>query len=121
MDCSEILIKVFELKDKIVNSDLYLELKNKEKAMLEDEECSKLLYLYQNVQSKYNEAKRFEKYGSDMASVSKELSETRCKVEEHCLVKDYNECYKRNVKQIKEIEKILFQDIVKKRKEIEIE
>ena len=90
MDCSEILIKVFELKDMIVNSDLYLELKNKENAMLEDEECSKLLYLYQNVQSKYNEAKRFEKYGSNVENIKKELSELKFKLDENNFVKEYN-------------------------------
>lgn len=121
MNNSEILGKVFDLKEKFINSELYVELKRKEKEMLDNEECSKLLYLYQNVQSKYNEAKRFEKYGSDLKLASKELSEIKCKVEENYFVKEYNECYKRVKKELKRIEKILFKDIIKERKEIDIE
>lgn len=121
MSNSEILSKVFDLKDQIVSSELYIELKNKEKKMLEDEECSKLLYLYQDAQCKYNEAKRFENYGSDMAKVSEELSKIKAKVEENKFVKEYNECYKKMKKELKRIEKILFKDLVKERKEIEIE
>ena len=121
MNNSDILSKVFDLKDQIVNSELYIELKDKEKKMLEDEECSKLLYLYQDAQSKYNEAKRFENYGSDLGKASKELSDIKVKVEENKFVKEYNECYKKMKKELKKIEKILFKDIVKERKEIEIE
>lgn len=121
MNNSEILSKVFDLKDQIINSELYIELKDKEKKMLEDEECSKLLYLYQDAQSKYNEAKRFENYGSDIDKASKELSDIKVKVEENNFVKEYNECYKKVKKELKRIEKILFKDIVRERKEIEIE
>lgn len=117
----EILEKVFELRDKIVNSELYIDLKDKEKKMLDDEECLKLLYLYQEKQSEYNEAKRFENYGSDIGAVSKELSCVKVMVEENRLVKEYNESYKNMKKKIKIIEKVLFEDIVKERKEIEIE
>ena len=118
---SEILSKVFELKHKIVNSDLYIEMKNKEKEMLEDEECYKLLCSYQEFQSKYNEAKRFENYGSNVELAGKELSDIKIRVENNHFVKEYNECYKKMKKELKRIEKILFKDIVKERKEINIE
>ena len=121
MNNSDILSKVFDLKEQIINSDLFVELKDKEKKMLEDEECSKLLISYQNIQSEYNEAKRFEKYGSDIQTVSKKLSDIKIKVEENKFVKEYNECYKKMKKELKRIENILFKDIVKDRKEIEIE
>ena len=121
MDNSEILTKVFELKDKIVNSFLYTNLKEKEKRMLDDEECFKLLSLYQEKQTEYNEAKRFEKYGSDVNKASKELSEIKIKVDSNKFVKEYNEAYKLMCKELKKIEKIIFKDIFKERKEIEIE
>ena len=121
MNNSEIVGKVFDLKDQIVNSELYVELKDKEKKMLEDEECSKLLCLYQDMQGKYNEAKRFENYGSDVDSVSKELSDIKVMVEKNKFVKEYNESYKKMKKELKRIEKILFKDIIRERKEIEIE
>jgi len=121
MENSKIIAKVFALKEEIVNSDLYKDLKNRERKMLEDEDCFKLLHLYQEAQSKYNEAKRFEKYGSDLAKVSKELSEIKCKVNENKLVKEYNEAFKTMKKQLKKIEKIIFKDIIRERKEIELE
>ena len=121
MENSEILALTFKLRDQIVNSELYKNLKEKEKKMMEDEECSKLLYLYQNIQSKYNEAKRFEKYGSDIELVSKELSEIKYKVDENELVKEYTQTYKNLNKELKNIEKIIFKDILTERKEINIE
>ena len=121
MNNIDILSKVLDLKDQIVNSDLFIELKDKEKKMLENEECSNLLLLYQDIQGQYNEAKRFEKYGSDVQTAGKQLSDIKIKVEENKFVKEYNECYKKMKKELKRIEKILFKDIVKDRKEIEIE
>ena len=121
MGNSEILALTFKLKEEIINSELYKDLKDKEKKMLEDEECSKLLYLYQDAQSKYNEAKRFEKYGSDMEKVSGELSEIKKKVYENKFVKEYNAAFKKMNKELKRIEGIIFKDIIKERKEIEIE
>lgn len=116
----DILKKVFDLKDQIMCSELYIELKDKEKKMLEDEACSKLLYLYQDIQNKYNDAKRFENYGSNIEGVSRELSDIKVKVEDNKFVKEYNECFKKVKKELKKIEKILFDDIVKERKEIEL-
>ena len=120
MENTEILALAYELKEKIENSELYKNLKNNEKAMVEDEECFKLLYLYQNLQNEYNEAKRFEKYGSDVEGVQKRLFEIKYKVDENELVKKYNESYKLMRKELKNIEKIMFKDIIKERKEIDI-
>lgn len=121
MENSEILALTFKLKDKLVNSDLYRKLKEAERKMLEDSECSRLLCLYQSKQSDYNEAKRFEKYGSDVSKVSKELSNLKVEVENNKLVKEYNESYKLFSKELKKIEEIVFKDIVSKKKEITIE
>ena len=121
MGNSEILALTFKLKEEIINSELYKDLKDKEKKMMEDEETSKLLLLYQDAQSKYNEAKRFEKYGGDVDKASKELSEIKSKVYENKFVNEYNEAFKKMKKQLKRIEGIVFKDIIKERKEIEIE
>ena len=120
MNNSDIIAKTFELKDKLVNSDLYIDLKKKEQDMLNNEECFKLLNSYQEAQTRYNDAKRFEKYGGDVASASKELSDIKCLVENNELVKAYNESYNNLRKELKRIEKILFKDVLKERKEIDI-
>ena len=121
MNNSEILSLTYDLKDKIIESDLYKELKEKEKKMLEDNECMKLLSAFEQLKEEYEQAKRFEKYGSDVASVQKRLSEIKFKVDENELVKDYNFAYKKLKNKLKEIEKIVFKDIIEKRKEIVIE
>ena len=71
MNNSEILAKVFQLKDMIVENELYKDLKIKEKEMMDNDECFNLLCLYQNVQSKYNEAKRFENFGVNIACLNR--------------------------------------------------
>lgn len=118
---SEILAKAFELKEKMINSDIYKELKNKEKNMLDDKECFALLNAYQLAQDKYNEAKRFEKYGGKVEETQKELSEVKKKVYENKYVKEYNFAYKKMLKELNEIEKIIFKDIIREKKVINIE
>lgn len=121
MNNSEILSLTYDLKDKIIESDLYKNLKEKEKEMLEDEECMKLLISFENIKEEYEQAKRFEKYGSNLVSVQKRLSEIKFKVDENERVKAYNLAYKRLKKKLKEIEKMVFQDIIPQKKEIIIE
>ena len=121
MNNSEILVMAYDLKDKIVKSDLYKDLKEKEKLMFEDEECSKLLSAFQIVKEEYKEAKRFEKYGSNVEDVQRRLSDLKYKLDENKLVKDYNSAYKKMNKKLKEIEKIIFKDIIEGKREIKLE
>ena len=121
MNNSEILGLVFELKDSIINSDLYKLLKEKEKNMINDEECFKLLNLYQSVQEEYNNAKRFEKYGGKVEETQKKLSEIKSKVNENALVIEYNAAYKNLLKELDEIQNILFKDIIATKRKIIIE
>ena len=118
---SDILAKTFELKEMLMNSDTYMQLKECEKNMLDDKECFILLNAYQLAQGKYNDAKRFEKYGGKVEEAQKELSELKLKVDENQLVKEYNKSYKEMRKELKKIESIIFKDIVKERKEISLE
>ena len=118
---SDILALAFELKDKVLESDLYKDLKEKEKRMFEDEECSKILYEFQVAKSQYEEEKRFEKYGSNPESTYQKLSEIKYKLDENKCVKEYNLAYKKMKKRLREIEKIVFKDIVSEKKVIEIE
>lgn len=118
MSNSDILRKVFELKDMLVDSELYKRVKLAEEKMMKDETCFILLNTYQDVQKEYNEAKRFEKYGSDVLSVQKQLSDIKKKVNENELVIKYNEVYKEMKKELKKIEKMLFKDIIEERKEM---
>jgi cell fate (sporulation/competence/biofilm development) regulator YlbF (YheA/YmcA/DUF963 family) len=121
MNNCDILALSYCLKDELLNSELYKNLKEKEQIMLEDKDCSMLLCAFQQLKNEYNEAKRFEKYGSDIDGVQKRLSELKYKLDENKLVRDYNLAYKEMRKKLKQIEKIVFKDIIKERKEIEIE
>lgn len=121
MGNSDILSLAFLLREKLINSNLYSDLKEKEKIMLEDEKCFELLNEYQRVQDEYKDAKRFEKYGSNVDQVQKKLSEIKYKVDENALVKDYSLAYKKMNKKLKEIEKIIFNGIIKEKREILLE
>ena len=121
MNNSDILALAYDLKDKIIESDLYKDLKDKEKKMLEDEECSKLLSAFQIAKDEYKEAKRFEKYGSNVEIVQKRISELKYELDENELVKEYNLAYKRMKKKLKEIGKNIFKDIIEEKREIKIE
>ena len=111
MDYSDILSDAFKLREIILQSDLYLDMKEKEMKMLEDEEVSNLLYLFENLKEEYGQAKRFEKYGADVSLVQKKLSEVKYKLYENSLVKAYNLAYKKMKVQLKYIEDIILEDI----------
>ena len=64
MGNSDILSLVYELKDQLLNSDLYKDMKSKEERMFLDKECARLLSCFQQLKDEYREAKRFEKYGN---------------------------------------------------------
>lgn len=121
MSDSKILGLVFELKENIINSESYKCLKKKEQNMINDEECFQLLNLYQSIQEDYNEAKRFENYGGKVEETQKKLSEVKKKVNDHPLVTEYNLAYKHLLKELDEIQTILFKDIITTKRKIVIE
>lgn len=121
MNNSEILQLVFRLKDKIEDSSLYKEVKNCEKEMLDDFECFKLLNNFQLIQSEYNEMKRFEKYGTDMSEIYERLSKAKADAYNNCFVKKYVKAYNDFSLELKNIEKIIFKDIIREKKTIKIE
>lgn len=121
VEVTEIMVKTYELKEQFINSDVYVDMKNKEKLMLEDKECFDLLCLYQDKQHEYNEAKRFEKYGSDVSKIGEELQVIKSKVYNNKYVKEYNDAYKNVNKIVKDIERIIFEDIIENKKQINIE
>ena len=121
MNKSNILALAFELKQKIVESVLYNDLKEKEKRMLENEESSNLLFSFEKLKDEYKEAKRFEKYGANPVEIQRKMSELKYKLDSHMLIREYNEAYKNMRRELKNIESIIFDDIIEKRKEISIE
>ena len=121
MSNSEILSLVFELKDNIMSSEFYITLKEKEKQMMDDEECFKLLNLYQSVQEEYNNAKRFENYGGKVEETQQKLSQVKKKVNDNPLVIEYNMAYKKLVKELEKIQDTLFDGIIVKKRKVEIE
>lgn len=121
MSNSNILLMTFELKEKILNSDEYKSLKEKESKMLKNRECIILLSEFEKVKEEYNQAKRFEKYGSNIEVVQKKLSDIKYKVDTNELVKEYNKAYKTMKRNLKEIENIIFKDIFKEKRQILLE
>lgn len=117
----EILLLTYDLKDSILSSDLYKDLKEKEKKMLDDEECFKLLCSFQTLKHEYEEAKRFEKYSSDVKSIQSKLSQLKIEIDNNKLVKEYNCAYKVMKRELKKLENIIFDGVFKKRKAINIE
>lgn len=118
---NNILSLVFDLKDEIVKSELYKDLKEKEKEMINNQECFKLLHSFQILQDEYKQAKRFEKYGANTENILQKLSNLKILIDENKHVKEYNIAYKKMRKKIKEIEKIILKDITERKQEINIE
>lgn len=117
---SEIISMAYELKDRILDSELYKRLKESEKKMLEDEKCSALLQQYQHIKDEYDNAKRFEKYGGNVEFFQKKLSEIKYKVDENEFVKEYNLIFKKMQSELSEIENIIFKDIIKEKRVISL-
>ena len=110
---TEIIIKTYELKDKILNSKEYKEVKEKEKEM--EDNCSLLLIKYNRLFNEYNEAIRFKDYGSDVNKAQKELANCKKELDENNYVKEYRNSFKKMNKILKDIEKELFNELISKR------
>ena len=113
MNNTQVLIKAYELKEKILDSSEYKNVKEKEKEM--EEKCSMLLIKYNNLFNEYNQALRFEKYGSDVNVARQELAECKLELDNNQYVKEYREAYKEMEIKLKEIEKIIFEKIIEKK------
>ena len=105
---SEILAKVYELKEELLKSREYSLVKEKEKIM--EEKCSLLLLKYNNAFNEYNEALRFKEYGSDIEGKQKILNEI--KLDTNVYVKEYKNAYKDMTKLLKDIEGNIFKGII---------
>lgn len=97
----------------IKDNSKYIELKKKEKSMLEDEETLKLLMDYQNKQSEYNDAIKYEKYGSNPELKRKELADLKYKVDTNVLVMEYNNAYKEMKNILDQVSNIVFEGVLK--------
>ena len=83
-----------EIKNIIIESDEYKAAKEAETKMINDPETIRLLSLYQQKQQEYNDALRFEEYGSDVETIRKQLAEIKLMVDSNVLVTEYNRKYK---------------------------
>ena len=109
---TEVMSKVFELKEKLVNSDEYKDVKQKEQLM--EDNCSALLMRYNSLFDEYNQALRFEKYGSDVTKIQKELHECKIELDNNEYVKAYRIAYKSMTNILETIQGVIFQGIIKK-------
>ena len=101
------------LNKMIKDNSKYIELKKKEKSMLEDEETFKLLVDYQNKQSEYNDAIKYENYGSNPEVKRKELADLKYKVDTNILVMEYNKAYKEMKQVLDQVSNIVFEGVLK--------
>ena len=113
MYATEILTKVFALKEMLINSSEYKLVKEKEEEM--EEKCSFLLLEYNRLFEEYNEALRFEKYGGDVNGSRVKLHEVKKLLDDNHYVKKYRNAYKNIDKLLKELEEIIFKGIIDKK------
>lgn len=107
---TEITSKVYELKQLLINSKEYKEVKEKEKLM--EDNTMELLTKYNYLFNEYNEALRFKDYGSDVNKAQKELNEAKLELDNNKYVKEYKQAYKRMNKLLKEIQNTIFNGII---------
>lgn len=110
---TDILKKVFELKELLISCEEYKNVKTKEHEM--EEKCSFLLLEYNKLFEEYNEALRFKNYGSDVEGAQAKLHECKKILDENQYVIEYRNSYKDINKLLKEIEKIIFKGIIDKK------
>lgn len=106
---TKIIELTYDLKELLINSEEYKDVKEKEKLM--EENCSDLLIKYNYLVNEYNSAIRFEKYGSDVNKARKELADFKLILDTNEYVKSYNEAYKRMNKLLAKLEAIIFEGI----------
>ena len=107
---TKILSKVYELKERLLNSTEYKLVKEKE--MLMEEKCANLLIKYNHLFNEYNNALRFKDYGSDVNAAQRQLHECKIELDENVYVREYKEAYKRMDSLLKSIQKNLFNGII---------
>lgn len=115
---TSVIAKVYELKEKLINSDEYKIVKEKESIM--EDKCAILFIKYNNIFNEYKEALRFEKYGSDVSKVQKELALVKKEIDDNSYVKEYRLAYKKMRKLLNMLETTLFENLINK-KYIEID
>ena len=113
---TQIISKVYDLKQMILNSNEYKQVKEKEKVM--EENCASILVRYSNIFNEYNEALRFKDYGANVNEVQKRLHLCKLELDENIYVKEYKEAYKKMNELLGEIEGILFASIIENKKEL---
>jgi len=111
---TKILELTYELKDMLINSEEYKDVKEKEKVM--EENCTSLLIKYNSLMDEYNNAIRFEKYGSDVDKARKKLAECKMELDTNEYVKSYKNAYKKMNKLLSSLEDIIFDGIIENNK-----
>lgn len=107
---TEITSKVYKLKELLMDSKQYKEVKEKEKLM--EENCSNLLIRYNYLFNEYNEALRFKDYGSDVESKQKELNQCKIELDNNEYVKEYKKAYNNMNKLLSEIQDVIFDGLI---------
>jgi cell fate (sporulation/competence/biofilm development) regulator YlbF (YheA/YmcA/DUF963 family) len=101
-----------EIKSIIKDSEEYKAAKAAEEKMINDPTTIKLLTLYQQKQQEYNDALRFEEYGSDVETIRKQLADVKMLVDSNELVAEYNRLYAKVKEILDTATKNILKDIV---------
>ena len=107
---TEITAKVYKLKELLINSKEYKDVKEKEKLM--EDNCTTLLIKYNHLFNEYNQALRFKDYGSDVGKIQKELNICKLELDNNEYVKEYKKAYKIMNRLLKEIQNIIFENLI---------
>lgn len=110
---TKITAKVYELKEMLLHSREYEEVKNKERLM--EENCANLLIKYNDLFNKYNDALRFKDYGSDVASAQKSLFNCKKELDNNPYVQDYKNSYRKMNQLLQELQSLIFENIIENR------
>ncbi len=105
----EILSKAYTLKEALEKSDNVTKLKQAELLMEKDDEVMVLSYHFSCAQMEYNDVlKHFDKNSEQAIKVQKKLYETKKKLDEHTLVKNYLMAYQKVRQDYELIQKEIF-------------
>lgn len=107
---TEVISKVYELKEYILESQEYKKVKKAEKIM--EEKCADLLVKYNYLINEYNNALRFKDYGSDVEGAQRALYECKKELDDNIYVKGYKDAYKCINKYLKQIQENIFKGII---------
>jgi len=98
----------YKLNEELLKDEIILDVKEKEKIMVNNNEFIKLIMYYDTLKTEIND---LERYGIDSKEKQKQLFELKYKIDTLEVVKNYNQAYLRAKEYLTQIAKEVFSDI----------